>query len=217
MDGKSRFDLFRLNCLLSDTNTAGFRKVILSMVCDFVYENDNKWVALGECFQVIHDSIQAPLTFEVLESYIKVSGYFQMESTGSDHSIRLTESKFQDISRRIKETSVENYIHSFLVDKGLPVEKESVVIDMLYHSIYINIMYFDVKDIKTLIPQDLDKRFIKDDIVLFNNFLDWPYQGKDTAVFNLFLHAFEYALVTSGMGVGVYVQVFFRVIKFFLV
>ena len=66
---------------------------------------------------------------------------------------------------------------------------------------YENINSFTISNINSIIPIEAEKNYSKEEIKYFNDFLDDNNNDKNIALFNVFLKAIEFAILTSGKGV----------------
>src|SRR5690606_6037696 len=92
-------------------------------------------------------------------------------------------------------------IDDFLDKEKLPKLKSSIE-SLLYQAIYENINSFTVKNINSIVPVDAKENYTVVEINAFNAFLSDSNVQKNTTLFNTFLKAVEFAILTSGKGVN---------------
>lgn len=213
--GKSQINLFRLNCLIADRDLKGFKNVIHSFVCDYIYSSGNSNILLKDAFQYLID-LGISITWDVFNKVIRDAKYYDISINDSDVSICLKKEVFSDIEERIEKESLDAYIAKFVGDKHYDNKYVDAIKSMLYHSVYLNIMSFDTRNLSSLIPVNLTKKYEKDEIGIFNEFLDINDKNKNNAIFRIFLGAVEYAILTSGKGVSEYVRHIFKEKTYYL-
>ncbi len=49
----TEFDLFRLNCFLNDTQANDFKRIIISLVCEHIFDNNNVEIRIDDCYKHI--------------------------------------------------------------------------------------------------------------------------------------------------------------------
>ncbi len=199
---KNNFDLFRLNCLLNDSNAVDFKNVILSIVCERLYDNQNQEISLTELYTFITNEKELGISLDkdYFKSIIESSNYFHPESTSTDVLLKLTSQKFDQIEGRIKEHSISKFIEDYISKNHLENKYIDSTLQILYRAVYENINTFSPKNVSTLIPNSKDD-FDKVEIDIYNAFLDYNDHEKNIAIYTLFAKAIDFAILTSGKGV----------------
>ena len=66
----AKFNLFRLSCMLDDTDGTKFNKVLVSIICDYIYQRDNERTPLDDCYRYITGEIGISTTKDHLKNII---------------------------------------------------------------------------------------------------------------------------------------------------
>ncbi|MEO8886244.1 MAG: hypothetical protein ABI367_09295, partial [Mucilaginibacter sp.] len=180
------------------------------LICELLYENDNTPLSRAACFDHITNKLKINIDSELFSQLLEKSKNFEVKSEAQDVYLNLTPEKYALINRNINEHSIENYINTFSDKHNLSEETKLGIERLLFQSIYENINSFTVSNIKTIIPEELRSKSNREQIEAFNAFLDEKNQQKDIALFNVFLKAVEFAIVTSGKGVKQFTEQIFK-------
>jgi len=207
---ENSINLLRFNCLLSNRTLSGFKNVVLSFLSEFLIDHDNQEQNIKTCFDYVVNKKNITITYDVFNVYIGEAKNFLVRTDNSEIFVKLKDERYAEILKKIDEESLEAHIRKFISDKGLDSSKAESIIQILYHSIYLNIMSFDIKNIKSIITVDIQKKYEDEEIKLFNEFLEAPNPQKNNALFGVFLNAVEFAIISSGKGVKEYVKHIFK-------
>lgn len=197
----TNFDLFRLNCLLSDNKSQDFNSIISSLVCELLYENKNVELKKSECYNHITEKLKISLDTDVFNQIISKSDNFEISPIDTDSLIKLKSERFSEINEKISNTSIEYYISEYVKEKKLDPTICDKIIGLLYKSVYENINTFSTANISSLIPSNANGKFTNDEILAFNSFLEYDNPQKNNALYLVFSKAIEFAIITSGKGV----------------
>lgn len=195
------FDLFRLNCFLNDTEANDFKRIIISLVSEFIFDSNNEEQKTDECYNHIVNYHKLEIEKDYFLSIISNYRHFEQTSLQNDVLIKLTSKKFGEINDRLNEHSIEIYIERFLIKKDLPLSLAKSIKDIIHQSVYDNISTFSTENLSSLISAKLESNFANDEIRAFNDFIEDNDNEKNTAIYNIFLKATEFAIITSGKGV----------------
>src|SRR5687768_16022072 len=110
----ANFDLFRLNCFLNDTQANDFKRIIVSLVNEYLFDRNNIEIKISECYDYIVKYHKIEIEKDYLVSIISNSNSFEKIPLQNDLLIRLTSKKFSEINDKLKEHSIEVFIESFL-------------------------------------------------------------------------------------------------------
>ena len=203
-------NLFRLNCLLSDHKLNNFNSVIISLAKEYLFERGNVYLSRSDCYKHITVTLDIKLEEDIFHSLLEKSKQFNIKSKPEEVVFRLKNSYFDEIKSKIENHSIEKHIEVFLKKKQLSFKLKEKFNDLLSESIYNNINTFSVKAIKSIIDKNKLKQFSAEETETFNSFLEWKDEGKNAALYNLFLKAIEFAIVTSGRGVKEFTKSIFE-------
>jgi len=195
------FNLFRLNCMMDDGRSKNYNSIIASLVCELLYENDNKELSKDICYAHITKNLNINVEPDLFTSILEKNKSFQFKSDANSVNIRLSEDKFAEVSKKVNEDSLENFISSFVTKNGYKTNIKVAIENLLYESIYENINSFSTNNIKSILPDAIKIKYNRDEINAFNEFLDHNDKQKDIVLFSVFLKAVEFAILTSGKGV----------------
>ncbi len=195
------FDLFRLNCFLNDTQANDFKRIVISLVCEFIFDNNNQEIKLEECYNHIIHYHKLEIDKDYFVSIVTSNKAFEQIPLQNDISLKLTSKKFGEINDRLKEHSIEVYIEKFLKNRVYSATYLESIKSLLYQAVFENISSFSTENLTTLITPQIHSNFKNDEIEKFNEFLEDQNHEKNTAVYNVFLKATEFAIITSGKGV----------------
>ncbi|GAB2772538.1 hypothetical protein [Salinimicrobium soli] len=194
-------NLLRLACLIQDRDNQDFKRVVLSIIFELLYENNNEDLKADELFKATITKCKEPIERDFFDELISNSKSFVQTTTGDEPLIKLTPVKFQDVEKNISEFSIEPSINSFLSVNGYDKKYKKVILKILYQSIYENIYAFNPSNIDSLVPDVIKEKFTQEELNLFNEFLEHDDPQKNRRLYNQFVKAIEFAILTSGKGV----------------
>lgn len=197
----TNFDIFRLNCFLNDTKANDFKRIIISLVCEYIFDNNNKEISLNDCYSYILNYHKIEIEKDYFIAIISSYPSFDQTSVQSDVLVKLKSKKFGEITDSLKAHSIEVYITNFLHKKNLSEELILPIKSLLYQAVYENINTFSTENLSKLISVKIKDSFSKVELESFNSFLEDDDLEKNTAVYNVFLKATEFAIITSGKGI----------------
>lgn len=195
------FDFFRLNCLLKDTKASDFKRVVVSLVCEILFENDNRETSLNEIYKLLIHEFSLNIQRDYFENLIYENSNFKVSKIDTDSLIKLHTEKYAKINDSLIENSIDVHIKVFLKDNGYLLENLEHIKSMLFSAIYENISSFSTENINNILSQNITNGYSQEQIDIFNKFLDSENHQKNTAVYAVFLKAIEFAILTSGRGV----------------
>lgn len=198
---ENTFNLFRLNCMMDDNKSKNYNSIIVSLIFELIYERGNKEVSISDCYKYLNSSLNIKIDLELFTSLIEDSKSFVIKSGENDVYLKLKSEKFQEIDSKVQNHSIEFHIESFLNKKRKDENLKEPIMDLMNKSIYENINSFTTSNIKSILPASLKEKFKNEEIEAFNAFLDEDDHIKNIALFNVFLKAIEFAIITSGKGV----------------
>jgi len=196
-----KFDIFRLNCFLDDREAGNFKKIIVSLACEYLFAIDNKEVELKNIYSHVNNDMKISVDYDYFCETIKNSNNFEKSQIDNDIILKLTTKKFGQIYDRIKEHSIDTYVNDFVEKRGYDDNIKTSILEILYHSIYENINSFAIDNIKSILPDNVQDKHSQNQIDAFNAFLEFNDHDKNAALYNVFLKAIEFAIITSGKGV----------------
>lgn len=197
----AKFNLFRLSCMLDDTDGAKFNKVLVSVVCDYIYQRSNERTSLSQCFDYVVHEIGITTTRQHLKNVLSKVDYVRTESLKNDVLLSLEVSLYDNLCHTSDANSIEHHARRFLRREELPEELAEILVEMIHQSIYENIQGLAGANVKALLAEEIKGKFPVENIKVFNRFLEYENRAKDNAIFRLFYKALEFAIVTSGKGV----------------
>ncbi|WP_342327612.1 hypothetical protein [Pedobacter sp. FW305-3-2-15-E-R2A2] len=195
------FNLFRLNCMMDDNKSKNYNAIITSLIFELIYEKGNTEVSRDECYRYLVDTLNIKIEPDLFYSILEKNDDFIVVSGSNDVLLKLKSEKYEEINSKVLNHSIEYYIEKFIKKNTLDPTFKDSILDILCESIYENVNSFTLSDIKSILPKSLHHKFKKEEIEVFNQFLDENYHQKDIALFNVFLKAVEFAIITSGKGV----------------
>lgn len=198
----NQFDLFRLNCLLNDREANDLKKITTSLVCEYLYEHDNEEKGKSEIIKFLTGILKLSLDFDLLDSLLSNTKYFVLTPVQNDIQVKLTDEKYAEINSKIKDHSIEFYIEKFVKDNSLDENNIEVIKAILFSSVYDNINSFATDNLLSILSNGIQNKFQPGEIDIFNQFLEYQNHEKNTALYNVFLKAVEFALITSGRGIN---------------
>lgn len=201
MERASSFNLFRVNCLLNDSKSSNFNSVLLSIIYEYYYETDNTPKVLSDIYKYLKEYLQIVVDFDFLSTLITKSDDFVFDTLSNPTLISLKPEKFQEVDRAILANSITTHVKKFISETGLDSKYINSIESLLYVAVFENINSFSVDNLKTIIPLIDNEKVTKEDIEVFNSFLDYPDEAKNKSIFNIISRAVEFALLTSGKGI----------------
>lgn len=210
------FNIFRLNCLLNNRESNNFNEIIISVVYGLLYENNNKETLLSECYNYIISNLKISIDNDILRKLVENSKHLEISPLSDDLLIKLTPDKYKLINESLLSQSIEHYLSEFIQRKGLPEIYNEKLFKLLSKAIYENINSFTIKNINSLITNNLSNGFTNTEIELFNEFLVEKNHLKNVALYNTFVKAIEFALITSGKGVREFTKDIFNGKEYYL-
>jgi len=200
MDSKS-FNIFRINCLISDKDSKNLSGIIDSMVCEILFDNGNKEICAKEIYKYITEIFHINLDLDFLISILRKSKSFEISESDIDVCFKLKGERLLEIGNKIKTESIEEWISKYCNELKLTAAIEQGIHEVLYTALYENINTFVSNDIKTLLSDKLKNQHNQEIVDYFNEFLDWDNSKKNESLYKCFLKATEFAILTSGRGV----------------
>lgn len=187
--------------MLDDTDGTKFNKVLVSIICDYIYQRDNERTPLDDCYRYITGEIGISTTKDHLKNIIANVDYVLTEPINHDILLHLQVDVYDKLCHSSDASSVEFHAREFLRREALPLTSADNLVNMIHQSIYENIQGIASGNVKNLLAEEIKGKFPVEEIILFNKFLDYENRSKDNAIFKLFYKALEFAIVTSGTGV----------------
>lgn len=197
----SDFDLFRLNCFLNDVNASDFKNIIISLVTEYIFDNNNEDKSLDDCYKYLESVHKIPIEKDFFDDLITNSSNFEKKQLHNVILIKITSKKHTKIHNDIEEHNIDKYIDEFLNKNNYDISFKEDIKALIYKAIYDNIHTFSTENLNSLISENLKENFSRDQINIFNEFLEYNNYKKNSALYNIFLKATEFAIVTSGRGV----------------
>jgi len=194
-------NLLRLACLIQDRDNQDFKRVVLSIIFEILYENSNEDLKADELFSTTITKSKEPIERDFFDGIITNSGSFILTNTENEPLVKLTPEKFSEVEKNISEFSIEPSIESFIKNKEYDITLKDVIIKILYQSIYENIYAFNPSNIESLVPDVIKDKFTQKELNVFNEFLEFDDPQKNRRLYNQFVKAIEFAILTSGKGV----------------
>jgi hypothetical protein len=197
----TEFDLFRLNCFLNDTQANDFKRIVISLVCEHIFDNKNEEIKIDDCYKHIINYHKIEVEKDYFLAIVSSYNSFEQIPLQSDVLIKLTSQKFSEIHDRLKEHSIDVYISKFIKSNNLNDQLLQPIKSLLYQAVFENISTFSTENLSSIISKQIKDNFTNEEIESFNAFLEDKDLEKNTAVYNVFLKATEFAIITSGKGI----------------
>lgn len=197
----TNFDLFRLNCFLNDTKANDFKRIVISLVCEFIFDNNNQEVTLDQCYKHIVNFHKLDVDIDYFTGVITNYNSFEQTPIQSDILLKLTNKKFGEINDQLNAHSIDIYIEQFVQKLGYEAKMHSAIKSLLYQAVFENISTFSTTNLSELLSTQIRENFENNEIKAFNDFLEDKNNEKNSAVYNVFLKAIEFAIITSGKGI----------------
>jgi len=204
------FNLFRLNCMIEDNKSKNYNSIIVSLVSELLYDKNNSEIDKKDCYSHIAHNLKINLEKDIFSKIIDSSPNFIQTPNVNDIGIKLTDNKYTEIDENVNKHCISKYISDFLYKSSLSEDLKPAIESLLYQAIYENINSFTVQNIDSLIPDNAKNNYSIEEIKAFNDFLSVPDREKNTALFNTFLKAVEFAIITSGKGVSEFTKEVFK-------
>ncbi len=204
------FNLFRLNCMMEDNKSKNYNSIIVSLVSELLYENDNGEINREECYSYIVNNLKVKLQKDLFIRIVEKSANFIHVPNKNDVGIKLTDKKYAEINLNITNHSIDKHINNFLDKENLPRKLKKAIESLLFQAIYENINSFTIQNIDSIVPVNAKENYSVEEINVFNNFLSDSSIEKNTVLFNTFLKAVEFAIITSGKGVNEFTKGVFQ-------
>lgn len=195
------FNLFRLNCMIDDNKSKNYNSILISLISELLYENDNTEINREECYSYIVNDLKIKIQKDLFINILEKSSNFIHTPNQNDVGIKLKSEKYEQINNNVSNHSLDKYIDDYLKRKEIPIKFKSSIESLLFQAIYENINSFTIENIDSIIPLNAKENYTVDEINVFNNFLSDSDKEKNISLFNTFLKAVEFAIITSGKGV----------------
>lgn len=188
--------------MMEDNKSKNYNSILVSLVSELLFENDNVEIDREECYSYIVNDLKIKLQKDLFINIIEKSKILIHTPNQNDVGIKLTDKRFSEINENVKNHSIGKYIDDYLEKENLSKDLKSSIESLLFQAIYENINSFTIQNIESIIPQDAKENYSDIEIKTFNNFLSDSDLEKNTVLFNTFLKAVEFAIITSGKGVS---------------
>ncbi|MBC5837588.1 hypothetical protein [Flavobacterium muglaense] len=198
---KENINILRLACLLQDRDNQDFKRVVLSIIFEILYENNNENLKADELFNATITKSKESIERDFFDNLITNSHSFDITNTESEPLIKLTPKKFDEVEKNISEFSIEPSIEKFLKFHNYDLIFKDIILKILYQSIYENIYAFNPLNLESLVPDIIKNNFTQQELNIFNEFLEFDDPIKNRRLYNQFVKAIEFAILTSGKGV----------------
>ena len=211
-----KFDLFRLNCFLNDVKASDFKLIIVSLVSEYIFDKNNECIDIEDCYRHIIDFHKISIDRDLFDTIISKSSNFKLEKLDNNVFLSLKVERFNKIDDDLNNHSIEIYIRHFIKDNQYDIKYIDVIKSILYKAVYENINSFSPENLLSLISDDIKEDFNQNEIEIFNKFLEYQDSSKNTAIYNVFLKAIEYAIITSNRGIKEFSKDIFKGKKYLL-
>ena len=204
------FNILRLCCLIQDRDAQDLKRTVISIISEILYESSNIETSADELFTKTNEKFHTQLERDFFENLLIKSSAFELINTDNSPLVKLSQQKFNEIDKNIADFSIEPHIEKFLDQKGYSLEHKEKIVDILFQSIYENVYTFNPQKIHTIIPQNLNEKFEQEDLDIFNEFLEFDEPAKNRCLYNQFVKAIEFAILTSGKGVSQFTDTLYK-------
>lgn len=211
-----KFDLFRLNCFLNDVKASNFKLIIVSLVSEYIFDKNNEDIDIEDCYKYIVNFHKISIDKDLFDSIISKSNNFELKKLDNNVILSLKVEKFNKINDDLNNHSIEIYIRHFIENNQYDIKYVDIIKSILYKTIYENINSFSTENLLSLISDDVKEDFSRDEIEMFNKFIEYQDNSKNTAIYNVFLKAIEYAIITSNKGIKEFSKDIFKGKKYLL-
>lgn len=198
---QENIDILRLACLIQDRDNQDFKRAILSVICELLYENSNINLDAGDLYKATITKCKEPIERDFFDSILSGSNAIVITVSETEPLVRLTDKKMNEVESNISEFAIDPSITTFLNARGYDEKYKESILDILYQSIYENIYAFNPDNTKTLVPKRVERIFSQEELNIFNEFLEFDDPVKNKRLYNQFVKAIEFAILTSGKGV----------------
>lgn len=188
--------------MMEDNKSKNYNSILVSLVSELLFENNNVEIGREDCYTYIVNDLKIKLQKDLFINIVEKSKNFIHTPNQNDVAIKLTDKRFGEINDNVVNHSIGKYIDDFLEKEKMPKELKTSIESLLFQAIYENINSFTIQNIDSIIPLDAKKNYSNIEINAFNNFLSDSSIEKNTVLFNTFLKAIEFAIITSGKGVN---------------
>ncbi|MCD8438285.1 hypothetical protein LNI95_11485 [Tenacibaculum dicentrarchi] len=188
--------------MMEDNKSKNYNSILVSLVSELLFDNNNVEIDREDCFTYIVNDLKIKLQKDLFINIVEKSKNFIHTPNQNDVGIKLTDKRFSEINDNVVNHSIGKYIDDFLEKERMSKELKTSIESLLFQAIYENINSFTIQNIDSIIPQDAKKNYSNIEINAFNNFLSDSGLEKNTVLFNTFLKAIEFAIITSGKGVN---------------
>ncbi|MFA7081349.1 MAG: hypothetical protein WC135_01940 [Bacteroidales bacterium] len=196
--------------MIEDNKSKNYNSIIVSLVSELLYDKNNSEIDKKDCYSHIAHNLKINLEKDIFSKIIDSSPNFIQTPNVNDIGIKLTDNKYTEIDENVNKHCISKYISDFLYKSSLSEDLKPAIESLLYQAIYENINSFTVQNIDSLIPDNAKNNYSIEEIKAFNDFLSVPDREKNTALFNTFLKAVEFAIITSGKGVSEFTKEVFK-------
>ena len=201
---------------MDDGKSKNYNSVLVSLVTEMLYENGNKEISRTECYKTIVEELSINVDQDLFYKILEKNKSFEHTPEAEDVLVKLSSKKFQEVDERVQKFSIGHHIEEFVSKNSLDSELVDSTRNLLYQAIYENINSFTIKNVKSLLPISTQEKYNKTEINTFNLFLEDRSHSKNIALFNVFLKAIEFAILTSGKGVKEFSKDLFKGKAYFL-
>lgn len=198
------FNLFRVNCLINDSNSNTFKKTIISIISEYFYETNNSSVDLEDIYRHLVENLGLQIDFDFLVNILENPDLFELTRTNNSFICQLTSLTFEKVKETISTKSIEYFINEFLEDRGYSKSFFDSIMSLLFSVVSENINSFSSEKIIQILSLQgsSNNKFTKEDISIFNEFLEFENGNKNRVLYSVFQKAIEFAILTSGKGVS---------------
>jgi len=202
--------------MMDDGKSKNYNSVLVSLVTEMLYENHNKEISRAECYQTIVEELSINVDQDLFFKILEKNKSFEHTPVAEDVLIKLSSKKFQEVDERVQNFSIGHHIEEFITNNSLDSKLIDSTRNLLYQAIYENINSFTIQNVTSLLPISTQEKYNKTEINTFNLFLEDKSHSKNIALFNVFLKAVEFAILTSGKGVKEFSKDLFKGKAYFL-
>jgi len=196
--------------MMEDNKSKNYNSILVSLVSELLFDNNNVEIDREDCYSYIVNDLKIKLQKDLFINIIEKSKVLIYTPNQNDVGIKLTDKRFSEISENVKNHSIGKYIDDYLEKKNLSKDLKASIESLLFQAIYENINSFTIQNIESIIPLDAKENYSNIEIKTFNNFLSDSDLEKNTVLFNTFLKAVEFAIITSGKGVSEFTKGVFQ-------
>jgi len=188
--------------MMEDNKSKNYNSIIVSLVSELLFENSNAEIDREDCYSYIVNDLKIKLQKDLFINIIEKSKNFIHTPNQNDVGIILTDKRFAEINDNVANHSIGKHIDDYLEKENLPKELKLSIESLVFQAVYENINSFTIKNIDSIIPKNAKENYSDNEIKTFNDFLSDSNIEKNTVLFNTFLKAVEFAIITSGKGVS---------------